>query len=277
MNQTKLADFINCDIKILDIVQIYHHNNTNWKRDYPAKRDYEGLLLFAKGSIHYDFDGFSFDAHEGDVLKLPSGIPYSGIKLGSDDNVYCVIDFITEHKDEFINYPLPLVFHPYNFSEILSRFYQLERVWNSKQPLSRIDVRNMLYEYFALLTRTYMQNKYNTPSSNRVLEICSYIKKNSSNNSLKISDVARHFFLSETHLRRIFTAEMKISPSEYLIKARIDNARQMLITNSGHSITEVAELCGYSSVYYFCATFKKITGLTCSEYIAKVTEDKNIF
>lgn len=273
MEQSNLADFINCDIKIRDIVQIYHHNKTDWKRDFSAKRDYEGLLLFPRGSIHYDFEGFSFDAHAGDVLKLPAGIPYSGIKLGTDNNEYCVIDFTTEHEGEFFNYPIPLAFHPDNFSELLSMFYQLERVWNSKQPISRIETRNMLYAYFALITRTYMQNKYGTLGKNRVYEICSYIKENAQNCNLKISDVAQKFYISETHLRRLFAAEMKISPAEYLINTRIDKAKHMLITNSSYSITEIAEQCGYSSVYYFCSAFKKKTGITCSQYVNMITEN----
>ncbi len=274
MEQTKLADFMSCDLRISDIVQIYRQTNSAWKRDVPAKRECEGLLLFVSGGIHYDFDGFSFDAHAGDALKLPAGIPYSGVKLGDDDNEYCVIDFTTEEAGEFLRYPLPLSFRPDNFEDILSRFSLLESTWNGKQPLSRIEARNMLYSLFGHITRSYMQSISGAHSSSRLLDICAYIKDNAASSSLTVSSVAERFFISETHLRRIFAENLKQSPSEYIMLTRIENARRLLLTDRSLSITEVADRCGYSSVYYFSAAFKKRVGMTCREFIEKIKENQ---
>jgi AraC-like DNA-binding protein len=59
-----------------------------------------------------------------------------------------------------------------------------------------------------------------------------------------------------------------VTPIEELLDARIEKARALL--EYGHkSVTEVAELCGFSSIHYFSRKFKKKTGVSPSEYNKK--------
>ncbi len=55
------------------------------------------------------------------------------------------------------------------------------------------------------------------------------------------------------------------TPIEDLINARIEKAITLL-KYSNTSVTETAELCGFSSIHYFSRKFKEITGFSPSRY-----------
>ena len=65
--------------------------------------------------------------------------------------------------------------------------------------------------------------------------------------------------------RRVFKAHFGISPRIYIIRLRIEHA-QRLIDAGYHSVSEVAELCGFANSKYFATEFKKITGVSPSSY-----------
>ena len=48
---------------------------------------------------------------------------------------------------------------------------------------------------------------------------------------------------------------------------RLEKARKMLIKKE-NSLWQIAEQCGFSSVYHFCRMFKQRTGLTPTQYAA---------
>lgn len=80
-----------------------------------------------------------------------------------------------------------------------------------------------------------------------------------------IEQMAQTVLLSRTHFQRIYRQTFGISASADLINARIKLAKELLLL--GNSITETAELCGYSSADYFMHQFKKMTALTPSEWL----------
>ncbi|HLP54322.1 MAG TPA: AraC family transcriptional regulator [Fluviicola sp.] len=76
---------------------------------------------------------------------------------------------------------------------------------------------------------------------------------------LSIEQVARECHLSEYHFFRLFKAVMGISPHQYLIRKRIENAHALL-SDKSHSVSDVAFLCGFADVFSFSKAFKKHTG-----------------
>ena len=77
------------------------------------------------------------------------------------------------------------------------------------------------------------------------------IVKGISDCSFSIKDCLKKLPLNYDYIRKLFKKETGISPSEYLLKERMNLARQLLssgISNrfSRYSISQVAEACGYS-------------------------------
>ena len=64
-------------------------------------------------------------------------------------------------------------------------------------------------------------------------------------------------------------------PAKYLQSVRIRKAKELLTLNI-YSIGEIAEMVGYSSVYYFSKAFKKETGVPPSEFLRQSLSEQNL-
>ncbi|HMA65646.1 MAG: helix-turn-helix domain-containing protein [Fibrobacterota bacterium] len=82
---------------------------------------------------------------------------------------------------------------------------------------------------------------------------------------LSIDSLARDAHCSVSHFSRIFKRELGYSPKDYLIKTRIDKSRKLL-QDSADTITDIAYTCGFATSAHFSDSFKKITGVSPSEY-----------
>jgi two-component system response regulator YesN len=82
---------------------------------------------------------------------------------------------------------------------------------------------------------------------------------------LSIDDVAKNVGISQSLLFRLFKVEEKRTPVEYLRALRISKAKVLLIEDK-LKIYEIANLCGFSDVAYFCKVFKSQTGVSPNTY-----------
>jgi len=70
--------------------------------------------------------------------------------------------------------------------------------------------------------------------------------------------------VSRKHLTEVFKKEYDITPSEYLLQARIATARSML--QDGVSVLDTSVAVGYASPSAFYEHFRRITGMTPARY-----------
>ncbi len=71
--------------------------------------------------------------------------------------------------------------------------------------------------------------------------------------------------ISEVYFRKLFVKTFSTTPHEYIVNLRIEKAKRMLL--EGKNVSETAQLCGFSNLYYFSGAFKKIVGASPSEYV----------
>ncbi len=69
---------------------------------------------------------------------------------------------------------------------------------------------------------------------------------------------------SPSQFSAIYTKQFGISPMADLLNARLEKAEQLL-KYTDFSITEIAEKCGFNSIYYFSKHFKENMGLSPSQ------------
>lgn len=89
--------------------------------------------------------------------------------------------------------------------------------------------------------------------------------ENHFDSQIKLKDIADSVHLSEIYFHNIFTESIGISPHQYLINYRIENAKRLL-WNTNIPICEVAEKAGFGCQQYLNKVFKKETGMTPNEY-----------
>ncbi len=82
---------------------------------------------------------------------------------------------------------------------------------------------------------------------------------------LSLATLAERVHLNPHYLHKLFTQSCGETPLTYLTNVRLYHAKYLLL-NSRHTITEIAELCGFSTYNYFCSVFKKHLGVSPGDF-----------
>lgn len=91
------------------------------------------------------------------------------------------------------------------------------------------------------------------------------IERNISNSDFAISDITRELLISRSLLHIKMKSLMAMSTGDYIRKKRLDRACQLL--RNSHSVADTAYKTGFSDPNYFSKVFKKVYGISPSEYI----------
>ena len=92
-----------------------------------------------------------------------------------------------------------------------------------------------------------------------------YIKENY-RSEINFNQIAQKFNFNPSYLSKIFTKYVGENPSKYLISLRINEAKQLLLSNDGLSVKTIGELVGYPDQYHFSHVFKSLCGKSPSEF-----------
>lgn len=87
--------------------------------------------------------------------------------------------------------------------------------------------------------------------------------------TVTFEDVCKFAHMSKTNLKIAFKNRAGTGVIEYYKFLKIEEAKR-LMREEELNFTEISEKLGYSSVHYFSRHFKKVTGMTPTEYIYSV-------
>lgn len=113
--------------------------------------------------------------------------------------------------------------------------------------------------------------EFSHADTSMINDIYEYITNNYRKN-ISSSDAAKHFGFSTGYFSRFFSKKTGQNFTDALNIYRIEKAKEMLSHESNFKIDYIASATGFNSKMYFLKTFKKITGITPTEY----RQSKNI-
>lgn len=113
------------------------------------------------------------------------------------------------------------------------------------------------------LSRTTSTARLISKSQQHVNEIISYINENLTG-SLSLENISSHFYLNKDYLNRLFKEHTHATIGHYISMQRTGLAQSML--SDGFTVLEVTEKLGFTSYAYFFKFFKKMTGISPSQY-----------
>lgn len=93
--------------------------------------------------------------------------------------------------------------------------------------------------------------------------------ENHINEHISIEQICRDNLVGRSQLQKIFKEQCDLGIIEYFSTLKI-NASKELIRTRHMNFTQIAEQLGYTSIHYFSRQFKRITGMTPSEYASSV-------
>jgi AraC-like DNA-binding protein len=211
--------------------------------------------------VYYiDCSGFAyiedkkFEFHDGSIFILPPGMSHYETSQGEMTIAYLGIEklYTLEHrlyclKDNTDG----------DFLNILRQLYKLHQLKPYNWERIGDALVNALEQY--ILSWSGPRRK------NAVVESFEHLLVSNIHNNVCMDELIRQVPVSSSHFRKLFKAETRKSPVEYLLDLKIGSAMQLL-SNTSMAVKDIAFTLGFSDVYYFSRLFKKKTGKYPSQW-----------
>ena len=101
-------------------------------------------------------------------------------------------------------------------------------------------------------------------SSRECAQVRRYIDNHFKEN-MNLEQLAARVHVNKYYLAHAFKKEYNTSPISYLIARRIQESR-FLLTETDHTLSQIAQILGFSSLSYFSQTFRRQEGVSPLEY-----------
>jgi AraC-like DNA-binding protein len=135
-----------------------------------------------------------------------------------------------------------------------------------ERPLSPFHTAARLY---AVLSQLYASTApLLAVDESRVQEAMAIIRSRYPDPGVTVQAVAEAVNLSRSHFTRLFRAHAGMSPQGFLLEVRFARARELL-ANTGVTVSEIAQLSGFSGAAHFSALFRRHVGLSPREFRAR--------
>jgi YesN/AraC family two-component response regulator len=278
--------------------------DASWSLPESRIDDYQ-LVVVYHGNVRYILNKKVHILHKGDFLIVPPGHCYSAQACSDDGMKYYFIHFSPESAVKWydsveIREYTRKVFEM--MSEEMSRcFWDLTKMFTNRIFLPSTANLSEFYEETATALERALYEK-NKPSFNNQLMISFYIGQvfilisriaveslqrniemptesqipnllqqvvyyiyGNYRSPLSVREIAEKFNVSQQYLSRLFNKYFGKSAKEYMNNVRINRAKELLKTTP-MSVKEVSYAVGINDPLYFSRLFKKLVGITPSEF-----------
>ena len=223
-------------------------------REQRDRKSY-GICFAKSGKMIYYYNGKEYVSDKNHVLLLPKGATYtqSCVEEGEFPLIqYQALD--GSAPNEFISIEIT------DIDNYLGEYRKLEKLWLLKPPNGHLSALRTIYEIFNRLYKNELAAERDK-NYDIIRPAIKYLEDNFTDPTLSNFTLAEKAAVSEVYFRRVFKSQYGTSPKQYIQNLRIRTAENLL-RNEYLSITSIAEMSGFSSVYHFSRTFKKETGYT---------------
>lgn len=164
---------------------------------------------------------------------------------------------------------------PLNSLQQLKDYYYIEdtfkkmvETWQAKLPGYEFAAKTLLQQLLLAIVQNIRKQNQNYATSTKVERVIQYIHQNS-NHKVTLAELAAMVQLSPTYLSRVFKDITGYSLTEFLNRIKVDKAKE-LMSEGNMKVKEVAEAVGFNDEFYFSRIFKRIEGISPSEYYSKI-------
>ncbi|MFT8342020.1 MAG: AraC family transcriptional regulator [Clostridium beijerinckii] len=165
-----------------------------------------------------------------------------------------------------------------NADRIIFLIKKLPELYYSDTLFNEVRIYSLLLEFFAKLGQYCVNAKKeefsddaNTgyKSTKLITEACLYISQNCTK-PLTLDDISHHIGVSKFHFSHLFKKYTNMTFIDFLTTERIKKT-EFLISNPEAHIIDIAFDSGFSSLSSFNRAFKKIKGISPSEFRERMT------
>ena len=230
-------------------------------------QEYE-IYYLTDGSCRYFIDNKTYTLNCGDFVIIPPGIIHKvlyEVPAYSRLLIHCSEDYIppsvVRHIHELVYFsPSPAV-----ASQLHSIYRQLRQAYESPDDFSEDTIRCCVSSALLLMAKNPTTLSESHTGSSFVEKAVRYIRAHY-NTDLTLQQTAQYCAVSPEHLSRSFRKNTGFGFNEYLNLYRLKKAESILKSGTAPSIFQVAMQCGFNDSNYFSCSFKKMYGISPSEF-----------
>ena len=234
----------------------YHHFLYFRSDDYTIRFDDGSEKHPSEGSICYIAPGKGYEITTSDSFSFISGVACYGALADGFANSCSAFDTHISVRPNVVD----------GFNNIIDL---MENGSDNLESTNRIAL-----AFYSLLVDIVFAQAHNIESKPAMIaqKIKQHIETNI-DTDISVTTIAKHFYLSETHVIRIFRDKFGITPKQYILKTKI-NASKVLLLDTQLQIKEIAMTYHFADSYHFSHTFKRFTGVSPEKFRMREDERK---
>jgi len=154
-----------------------------------------------------------------------------------------------------------------DYTPLEELFDKLLDTWNDKGPSYEFVAATLLRQLLIWVSQNNIRQSKNHAISLKIDQIIEYMRQNI-NRKITLEELSGRIGLSTFYLSRAFKEATGYPIIMYFNKMKIEKAKELLIEDN-KKVKEVAFELGYTNEFYFSRIFKRIEGLSPSEFYSK--------
>lgn len=244
-----------------------------------------------------EIENHRFLVSKGDVIFIPPNQLHGAYQYRNHSSAFFAIVFdpffVASYSNDQIqqSYVEPIMKNPERFfSHISSDNCYLPRLQQiiisiiegfNESYAYEIFIKSKLMEFLYVFymihpeDNSYMRSKEDIIVSIRIKKILLFIENNYKS-PLTLDIISSHIGISKEHFCRFFKKNFHLSFTDYLTRYRITKAEQLLKATDS-PIIDIALETGFDSANYFTVVFKKIKGMTPSQFRKKAEDLAHLY
>ncbi len=274
------SNFLPVIVKTLERIQ-----DITWSMEPNIHENYE-MVYMKKGYAVFEISGRHVKLGPNDIVIIKP-LQYHKFTVKSESGCeFIVLNFTFENRingkfsevplEDFLNFISSKETGPYitlkvsQKNEIVVLLNRILKERDSSEPGSEFLNYLLVMELFVLLSRALKMEwensiKSKSPKLKELINISINFIHTNFERDISLGDIAGFVFLSPSYFTRAFKEETGMSPINYLLKVRIERAKELL-EDTGQKISDIALNVGFSNQQRFNEMFKKFTNYTPLQY-----------
>ena len=222
------------------------------------------LTYIYTGQSEYTINNKKYIVQSGDLLCIPRGSHRSAVSC--PDNLmeaYCANVIIRDFDGADIALPLPLICNVGQHKDIIALYHEINYAWRLRDTGYKLKARAIfmmiMHRYFQLI----LYQRDTGIMDKRIRKATHYMSEHFKE-PLTVRKMAELVNLSDMYFGNLFKQETGISFHKFLTSIRMNRAEDLLRSGE-YTVSEIADTCGFSDVFYFSKQFKKDRGFAPSK------------
>lgn len=242
-----------------------------------GRKGFHIIHVISSGKGVLEVEGRRYELHAGDGFYIA---PDQEVKYTADEQEpweYRWIGFMGTRAVIALNsisLPDTTVFRVDDLQRVCELLQKIYEHISRMTEQGKMMALGYLHFFLAWLMEAYGEKKKLASNSQELVNLATEMIHEYYAGNFGVQDLCKRVNVTRSYLYKLFMRYYKISPSSFLLKFRLEKAREILASQRC-TIDSVVERTGFSSHTYFTKCFRQAYGITPREYLRSLHKEED--